>query len=81
MVGDRITQHGEAVWSLTAQHTGLTDLPLTEAGERNARRLAERLQGVVLTSPLKRAVRTCKLAGVGAVAEIDCDLVEWNYGE
>src|SRR5262249_10270907 len=64
--------------------TGLTDLPLTERGERNARRLAERLRGVtfakVLTSPLQRATRTCELAGFGAVAEIDRDLLEWNYG-
>jgi broad specificity phosphatase PhoE len=80
-----LARHGETAWSLTGQHTGLTDLPLTEAGERNARRLAERLKGLtfmkVFTSPLNRAVRTCELAGFGAVAEIDCDLVEWNYGE
>jgi broad specificity phosphatase PhoE len=80
-----LARHGETAWSLTGQHTGLTDLSLTEAGERNARRLAERLKGLtfvkVFSSPLKRAVRTCELAGFGAVAEIDCDLVEWNYGE
>jgi len=80
-----LARHGETAWSLTGQHTGLTDLPLTEAGERNARRLAERLKGLrftkVFSSPLKRALRTCELAGFGAVAEIDRDLVEWNYGE
>jgi probable phosphoglycerate mutase len=80
-----LARHGETAWSLTGQHTGLTDLPLTEAGERNARRLAERLKGLtfvkVFSSPLRRAVRTCELAGFGAVTEIDCDLVEWNYGE
>jgi broad specificity phosphatase PhoE len=80
-----LARHGETAWSLTGQHTGLTDLPLTEAGERNARRLAERLKGLtfvkVFSSPLKRAVRTCELAGFGAIAEIDCDLGEWNYGE
>src|SRR5579864_8266435 len=80
-----LARHGETAWSLTGQHKGLTDLLLTEAGERNARRLAERLEGLtfikVFTSPLRRAVLTCELAGFGAVAEIDCDLVEWNYGE
>src|SRR5262245_19340743 len=80
-----LARHGETAWSLTGQHTGITDLPLTEAGERNARRLSERLQGLtfakVFTSPLKRAVRTCELAGFVAIAEVDCDVVEWNYGE
>jgi broad specificity phosphatase PhoE len=79
-----LARHGETAWTLSGQYTGLTDLPLTERGERNARRLAERLRGVtfakVLTSPLQRAARTCELAGFGAVAEIDQDLVEWNYG-
>jgi probable phosphoglycerate mutase len=63
----------------------MTDLPLTETGERNARRLATRLAGLtfakVFTSPLQRAKRTCELAGFGSVAEVDRDLVEWNYGE
>jgi broad specificity phosphatase PhoE len=80
-----LARHGETAWSLSGQHTGRTDLPLTERGERNARALGERLRGMtfakVLTSPLHRAVRTCKLAGFGAVAEIDPDLVEWDYGE
>jgi len=80
-----LARHGETAWTLTGQHTGLTDLPLTERGERNARRLEERLRGVtfakVFTSPLQRATRTCELAGFGAMAEIDRDLLEWNYGE
>jgi probable phosphoglycerate mutase len=78
-------RHGETAWSLSGQHTGLTDLPLTERGERNARRLAERLRGLsfarVFTSPLERAARTCELAGFGDIAEIDRDLLEWNYGD
>jgi broad specificity phosphatase PhoE len=80
-----LARHGETSWTLSGQHTGLTDLPLTERGERNARRLAERLGGLtfakVFTSPLQRAKRTCELAGFGAVAEIEKDLIEWNYGE
>jgi broad specificity phosphatase PhoE len=80
-----LARHGETAWSLSGQHTGLTDLPLTEGGERNARRLGERLKGrtitKVFTSPLQRAARTCELAGFGADAEVDRDLVEWNYGE
>jgi broad specificity phosphatase PhoE len=80
-----LARHGETVWSLTGQHTGLTDLPLTERGERNARALAGRLSGLkfakVFTSPLQRAQRTCELAGFGAAAEVDRDLVEWNYGQ
>jgi|SRR5436305_1301131 len=80
-----LARHGETAWSLSGQHTGLTDLPLTEAGEHTARRLAERLAGLtfakVFTSPLQRARRTCELAGFGTVAEIDNDLVEWNYGQ
>jgi broad specificity phosphatase PhoE len=80
-----LARHGETPWTISGQYTGLTDLPLTERGERNARRLAERLRGLtfakVFTSPLQRARRTCELAGFGAVAEIDQDLVEWNYGD
>jgi probable phosphoglycerate mutase len=80
-----LARHGETAWSLSGQHTGLTDLPLTERGERNARALGERLKGRtfvrVFTSPLHRARRTCELAGFGAVATVDPDLVEWNYGE
>ena len=74
-----VARHGETAWSLSGQHTGLTDLPLTPNGERNARRLGERLKGMtfvkVFTSPLRRAARTCELAGFGAVAEVDPDLV------
>jgi len=77
-------RHGETAWSLSGQHTGLTDLPLTEAGERNARLLAARLRGIgfagVLTSPLQRAARTCALAGFGERAQLEPDLLEWNYG-
>jgi probable phosphoglycerate mutase len=80
-----VARHGETAWSLSGQHTGTTDLPLTERGEHNARRLGERLNGLtftkVFTSPLQRAARTCELAGFGAVAEVDRDLLEWNYGE
>ena len=80
-----LARHGETAWSLTGQHTGLTDLPLTERGERTARQLAERLKGLafgkVFTSSLQRARHTCELAGFGAVAGIDPDLVEWDYGE
>jgi broad specificity phosphatase PhoE len=79
-----LARHGETAWSLSGQHTGLTDLPLTERGERNAHRLGERLRGMtflkVFTSPLQRAARTCNLAGFGDAAEVDRDLVEWNYG-
>jgi len=80
-----LARHGETAWSLTGQHTGRTDLPLTERGERNARRLGERLKNLafakVYTSPLQRAVRTCELAGFKASAEIDDDLREWDYGQ
>jgi probable phosphoglycerate mutase len=80
-----LARHGETAWSLSGQHTGRTDLPLTKRGERNARAIGERLQGVgfarVFTSPLQRATRTCDLAGFADRAEIDRDLLEWDYGE
>jgi len=80
-----LARHGETAWSLSGQHTGLTDLPLTPNGERNARRLGERLKGMtfsdVFTSPLQRAARTCERAGFGIVAQPDLDLVEWDYGQ
>src|ERR1700681_1896312 len=79
-----LARHGETAWSVSGQHTGRTDIPLTERGERNARRLGERLRGLtftrVFTSPLQRARRTCELAGFGDAAEVDPELVEWDYG-
>ncbi len=80
-----LARHGETAWSLSGQHTGRTDLPLTERGERQARALGERLRGAhfakVLTSPSQRARRTAELAGFGSLAEIDPDLAEWDYGQ
>ena len=80
-----VARHGETAWSLSGQHTSLTDLPLTGHGERNARQLGERLKGMhfdaVFTSPLQRARRTCELAGFGDMAQVDQDLVEWDYGD
>jgi probable phosphoglycerate mutase len=79
-----LARHGETAWTLSHQHTGRTDLPLTPKGEAEATRLGRRLAGLtfaaVLTSPLRRAVRTCELAGFGPVADIDGDLMEWDYG-
>jgi probable phosphoglycerate mutase len=79
-----LARHGETAWSVSGQHTGLTDLPLTQRGERDARQLGKRLKGLafakVFTSPLQRAARTCELAGFRAVAEVDRDLLEWDYG-
>ena len=77
-------RHGETARTLGGQHTGLTDLPLTPRVECNARELGVQLRGLefalVLTSPLQRARRTCELAGFGERAEVDPDLVEWDYG-
>ncbi len=79
-----LARHGETEWSRTGKHTGLTDIPLTEAGEEQARRLGTRLRhekfGLVLVSPLERARRTAELAGVADTAEIDESLQEWDYG-
>lgn len=79
-----LCRHGETEWSRSGQHTGRTDLPLTEKGEEAARRLGERLTGLqfakAFTSPLQRAHRTCILAGFGDGAVVDPDLMEWNYG-
>ena len=80
-----VVRHGETEWSLSGQHTGLTDLPLTGSGEEQVRRLESRLTATsfvkVLSSPLQRAMRTCELAGYGSAVEADSDLVEWNYGD
>lgn len=80
-----VIRHGETAWTESRRHTGLTDIPLTELGERQARRFGAHLRGRtfahVFTSPLQRARRTCELAGFGAMAQIDPGLVEWNYGE
>jgi broad specificity phosphatase PhoE len=80
-----LIRHGETAWSRTGQHTGRTDIELTEQGERDATSLSSRLQDLkfdhVFTSPLKRARRTCELAGFGATAAVMDDLLEWNYGD
>jgi broad specificity phosphatase PhoE len=80
-----LIRHGETEWSLSGQHTGRTDIPLSAQGEDQARELVPWLQHLhftrVLTSPLQRARRTCALAGLGAHAEIEQDLQEWDYGE
>lgn len=78
-------RHGETEWSLSGQHTGITDLPLTKHGEDTAVKLGERLRGLefarVFSSPLQRAKRTCELAGFGAQMEVLPDAIEWNYGK
>jgi broad specificity phosphatase PhoE len=80
-----LARHGETAWSITGQHTGRTDIPLTARGERNALGLRQRLQGLgfakVLVSPRSRARRTCELAGFGDQAEVDPNLQEWDYGQ
>jgi probable phosphoglycerate mutase len=79
-----LARHGDTAWTDSHQHTGRTDLPLNERGEEHAHQLGERLRGFsfvgVFTSPLQRASKTCELAGFGAGAEVDPDLVEWDYG-
>jgi broad specificity phosphatase PhoE len=79
-----LARHGDTAWTDSHQHTGRTDLPLNERGEEHAHQLGERLRGFsfvrVFTSPLQRAKKTCELAGFAAVAEVDPDLIEWDYG-
>jgi broad specificity phosphatase PhoE len=79
-----LIRHGETEWSLSGAHTGRTDLPLTATGEAKASALAPKLAGhafaLVLTSPLQRARRTCELAGLGAAAQLEPNLEEWDYG-
>jgi broad specificity phosphatase PhoE len=80
-----LARHGETAWTISGQHTGLTDIPLTPAGEDEGRRLGGVLRGLtfdrIWTSPLQRAARTCALAGFADVAVVDPDLLEWNYGD
>jgi probable phosphoglycerate mutase len=79
-----LARHGDTAWTDSHRHTGRTDVPLNERGEEHARQLGERLKRFsfvrVFTSPLQRALKTCELAGFGAVAQVDDDLTEWNYG-
>ena len=79
-----VARHGDTAWTDSRQRTGRTDIPLNQAGEERARQLGVRLQRFsfarVFTSPLQRASKTCELAGFGAVAKVDPDLVEWDYG-
>src|SRR5262245_18310868 len=79
-----LARHGETAWTISHQHTGRTDIPLTARGEANARSLGERLRGetfeLVFVSPLGRARRTCELAGFGAQARSEADLLEEDYG-
>ena len=80
-----LARHGETEWSLSGQHTGTTDIPLTPNGEVQARQLGERIADLkfdrVWSSPRVRATRTAEIAGLGSQVEIIPDLAEWNYGE
>ncbi|MCH9613834.1 MAG: Acid phosphatase [Chlamydiia bacterium] len=78
-----LMRHGETEWSLNGNHTGLTDLPLTENGEKQAKALSKRVVPFdhVFASPLKRAFKTCEICGCGATAQVTDALLEWNYGD
>ena len=80
-----LVRHAETQWSLDGRHTGRTDVPLTERGREAARALAPRLARrdfrTVLVSPLRRARETCELCGLGARAQVQQELAEWDYGE
>jgi len=80
-----LIRHGETGWSRSGRHTGRTDIPLTPNGEDEARELGKHLRDIsfaqVLTSPLRRAVQTCSLAGLDKNPEIEPDLAEWDYGD
>src|SRR3954466_2935351 len=80
-----LARHGDTAWTESRQHTGRTDIPLNEGGEARARQLGEQLLRFsfarVFTSPLQRASKTCELAGFGTRAEVDPDLLEWDYGQ
>lgn len=80
-----LIRHGETAWSISGQHTGHTDLPLTKQGEKQAETLSSRVKKIdfahVLTSPLQRARQTCSLAGLESRALINTDLAEWDYGD
>ncbi len=79
-----LVRHGDTAWTDAHRHTGRSDIPLNASGERHARQLADALPAIrfarVFTSPLQRAAKTCALAGFGDVAEVDADLLEWDYG-
>jgi broad specificity phosphatase PhoE len=80
-----LIRHGETEWSISGQHTGITDIPLTALGERRGAAIRRELAGkqfaLVLTSPRARARETARLAGYGSVAQIDNNLQEWDYGD
>ena len=80
-----LVRHGQTAWSISGQHTGRSDIPLTAEGEENARQVGRRLAGLTVSqvwcSPSQRARRTCELAGFAARAEVDPDLAEWDYGD
>ena len=80
-----LIRHGETEWSIGRRHTGLTDIPLTQNGENEARALGEHLRNIpfahVFTSPLQRAQQTCALVGLNQAPELEPDLTEWDYGD